>query len=290
MGLFHFGKKKEADPEKAENTADYRSVVEKINIKEQSYTNDENRRFVMMIEEAFLAQGNDGVITVGMMRGTIKNGDAVYLLEPGDQICMVNVIGLAIQNGGKMEPVEEAANQVTGVKIYDITGRNKVAKYSVLTSVKPQINRKDPSAIENPYIWGLSFGYRKYMKAADFFDIFISELLITNVLVPMHRGEDGYAVFSISNPQSGGRDLLVFTDKYQLLLGDWAKTEDGENELRIAAMSLAECIDMICSQKGQTKGIALNAYAKFPIILPEEMLNTIYKSEEFQRIIREQKE
>ncbi len=289
MSLFHFGKKKEAELKKAENTADYSSIAEKVNIKEQSYTNDENRRFVMMVEEAFPAQGNDGVITVGMMRGTIKNGDAVYLLEPGDRICMVNVIGLAIQNGSEMKPVEEAANQITGVKIYDIRGRSKVAKYAVLTSVKPQMNRKDPSAIENPYIWGLSFGYRKYMKAADYFDIFISELLMTNVLVPMHKGEDGYAVLSRPNRQSGGGDLLVFTDKYQLLLGDWTKLGDQENELQIAAMSFAECIDMICSQKGQTKGIALNAYAKFPIILSEEMLDTIYQSGEFQRIIREQK-
>ncbi len=34
-----------------------------------------------------------------------------------------------------MKPVEEAANRITGVKIYDIAGREKVAKYAVLTSV-----------------------------------------------------------------------------------------------------------------------------------------------------------
>lgn len=43
---------------------------------------------------------------------------------------MVNVIGLAVQDNGEMKPVEEAANRVTGVKIYDIAGREKVVKYA----------------------------------------------------------------------------------------------------------------------------------------------------------------
>lgn len=289
MGLFHFGKKKETDPDKAVDSVEYKSIAEKINIKEQSYTNDENRRFVMMIEEAFPAQDKEGIITVGMMRGTIKNGDAVYLLEPGDQICMVNVIGLAVQDGGEMKPVEEAANRITGVKIYDITGRKKVARYAVLTSVKPQINRGDPSSIENPYVWGLSFGYRKFIKDAEYFDIFISELLMTNVLVPMYKGTEGYAVLSRSN-SSGTGDLLLFTDKYQLLLGDWKNVGDQEDALRITVMRFTDCIDMICSQNGKAAGIALNAYGKFAIVLSGEILDTIYKSEEFQRIIKEQKQ
>lgn len=289
MGLFQFGKKKETDLEKSAEAVEYNRIADKVNIKEQSYTNDENRRFVMMIEEAFPAQGNDGIVTVGMMRGTIKNGDAVYLLEPGDRICMVNVIGLAVQDGGEMKPVEEATNRITGVKIYDISGRKTVAKYAVLTSVKPQLNRKDPSSIENPYVWGLSFGYRKFIKDADYFDILVSELLMTNVLVPVYKGEEGHAVLSRPNP-SGKVDLLVFTDKYQMLLGNWKKAGDQEDTLWISVMRFTDCIDMICSQNKKTAGIAINAYGKFSLILSEEMLNMIYQSGEFQRIIKEQKQ
>lgn len=301
MGLFHFGKKKETELEKSAEAVEYNKIAEKVNIKEQSYTNDENRRFVMLIEEAFPAKDNDGIVTVGMMRGTIKNGDAVYLLEPGDRICMVNVIGLAVQDGGEMKPVEEAANRVTGVKIYDIAGREKVAKYAVLTSVKPQINRVEPASIENPYIWGLSFGYRKFIKDTDFFDIFISELLMTSVLVPVFRGKEGDAVLSRPD-QSGRRDLLAFTDKFQLMLGDWNKIGNPENTLipknvgdqndalRVAAIRFADCIDMICSQHGNIEGIVLNAYGEALIVLSGEVLDTIYKSGEFQRIQKEQKQ
>lgn len=298
MGLFHFGKKKETELEKSTETVEYNKIAEKVNINEQSYTNDENRRFVMLIEEAFLAQGKDGIVTVGMMRGTIKNGDAVYLLEPGDRICMVNVIGLAVQDGGAMKPVEEASNQITGVKIYDIAGREKVAKYAVLTSVKPQLNRVEPASIENPYIWGLSYGYRKFVKDADFFDIFISELLMTSVLVPVFRGKEGDAVLSRAD-QSGRRDLLAFTDKFQLMLGDWNKIGNQENihisenvgeqndALRVAAIRFVDCIDMVCSQNGKIGGIALNSYGEALIVLSGEMLDTIYKSGEFQRVIKE---
>lgn len=288
MGLFHFGKKKEKELEKSAETVEYKRIADKVNIKEKSCTNDENRRFVMLIEEAFPAQGKDGIVTVGMMYGTIKNGDTVYLLEPGDQICMVNVIGLAVRDGGKMEPVEEAANRLTGVKIYDISGRNKVAKYSVLTSVKPQSNRKDPSSIENPYVWGLSSGYQKFIKDTDYFNILISELLMTNVLVPMYKEEEGYAALSRTD-SSGKADLLVFTDKYQMLLGDWKKAIEREGDLQITAMRFTDCIEMICSQNKKKAGIAVNAYGGFSLLLSEKMLYMIYQSGEFQRIIKEQK-
>lgn len=295
MGLFGFGKKNKADLEKAADAVEYNRIAEKVNIKEQSYTNDENRRFVMMIEESFPGKDNEGIVTVGMMRGTIKNGDAVYLLEPADQICMVNVIGLAVEDDGEMTPVEEAGNRIMGVKIYDISGRKKVAKYAVLTSVKPQINRKDPASIENPYIWGLSYGYQKFVKDPDYFNLFISELLMTNVLVPVYKGKDGDAALSRAR-KSGKGDLLVFTDKFQLMLGDWNKIGDSENALdhkdalRVAAMRFTDCIDMICSQNGNASGIAFNAYGQFSILLSEEMLNTIYKSGEFQRIFEEKRE
>lgn len=283
MGLFGFGKKDKAVQEQAADAVEYSRLTEKVNIKEQSYANDENRRFVMMIEEAFPAQDKEGIVTVGMMRGVIKNGDAAYLLEPGDQICMVNVIGLAVQDGGERKSVEEAANQVTGVKIYDITGREKVAKYAVLTSVKPQMNRKDPSSIENPYVWGLSYGCRKWAKEPDFFNVLISELLKANVLVAMHGEKDGYAVLTRPR-QAGGADLLVFTDKYQLTP---EKMEDAQNDLRVAVMKFTDCIDMVCSQNENTSGIAFNAYGAYAVALPHEMLDTIYRSEQFQKIMKE---
>ncbi len=301
MGLFGFGKKNKTDLESAADVVEYNRIADKVNIKEQSYTNDENRRFVMMVEEAFPAKDNDGIVTVGMMRGTIKNGDAVYLLEPGDRICMVNVIGLAVQDGGQMKPVEEAANRVTGVKIYDIAGREKVAKYAVLTSVKPQLDRGDPASIENPYVLGLSFGYRKFIRNTDFFDIFISELLMSNVLVPVLRGKDGDAVLSRFD-QSGRRDMLVFTDKFQMMLGDWNKlgnpantsipenVGDHNDALRVAALRFVDCIDVVCSKTVKIEGIALNAYGGAFIELSGEMLDTIYQSGEFQRILKEKKQ
>lgn len=157
----------------------------------------------MLIEEAFPAKDSDGIVTVGMMRGTIKNGDAAYLLETGDRICMVNVMGLAVQD----------------------------------------------------------------------------------------------AVFSRAD-QSGRRDLLAFTDKYQFMLGDWNKIEKQENihisenvgdqndALRLTAIRFADCIDMVCSQNGKIGGITLNLYGEALIVLSGEMLDTIYKSGEFQRILR----
>ncbi|MDE6712178.1 MAG: SseB family protein, partial [Lachnospiraceae bacterium] len=180
-----------------------------------------------------------------------------------------------------------AAYYVNRDRIYDISGRSQVAKYAVLTSVKPQSNRKDPSSIENPYVWGLSFGFKKFIKEADYFDILVSELLMTNILVPMYREEEGYAALSRTDP-SGKVELLVFTDKYQMLLGDWKKAKEREDDLRITAMRFTDCIDMICSQNKKTAGIAINAYGKFPLVLSEEMLNMLYQSGEFQRIIQEQ--
>lgn len=294
MGLFGFGKKNKAEAENAADTVEYNKIAEKVNIKEQSCTNDENRRFVMMIEEAFPAKDNEGIVTVGMMRGKIKNGDAVYLLEPGDQISMVNVIGLAVEEDGGMKPVEEAVNRIAGVKIYDISGKKKVAKFAVLTSVKPQMNRKDPASIENPYVWGLTYGYQKFINDTDYFNLLISELLMTNMLVPMYRGEGGYGV--LSRPRESGRgDMLVFTDKFQMMLGDWNRIGNQEDAkaqggaLQVAAMRFADCIEMVCSSDGNASGVALNAYGKSAIVFSGEMLNTIYQSDEFQRMKEEKR-
>lgn len=295
MGLFGFGKKNKAVQEKAAETLEYDKIAEKVNIKEQSYTNDENRRYFMIVEKAFPAKDNEGIVTVGIMHGTVKNGDAVYLLEPGDQIRMVNIIGLAVEEDGAMKPVEEAGNRIAGIKIYDITGENSVSKYAVLSSVKPQMNRKDPSSIENPYVMGLLYGYQKFIKDADYFNLFISELLMANVLVPLQSEKDGYAV--IGRPgESGKGEMIVFTDKFQLMLGDWDKNgmresaKDQQRGPRVTVMRFADCVDMICSQEGNISRIACNAYGQSAVILSEKMLNTIYHSEEFQRILHEKEE
>ena len=307
MGLFQFFKKKNKDQEEAVVDVQQETGIEqKKEPTARKYTNEEDRRFIMLVEETFESQHHDGIVTVGTVQGTIKNGDALFLLEPDGQAAMVNVVGLAIQENGEMKPVDEATDQVIGVKIYDINGRKKVARYAVLTSIKPVSDVRIPTGIENPYVLGLAYGYFKFGNQKEYSDILLAELLRAHFLAAVYmekpegdEGEDGStrltADMTISFPglekkdASGIADFALFTDWKELSY--WKNVFDETHPPKTMIMQLADCFDMVSGRKdGQMPGIVINAFGQKPIVLTAQMIQSIRHSEIYQTIVKQQRQ
>ncbi|MGN0324687.1 MAG: SseB family protein [Lachnospiraceae bacterium] len=307
MGLFQFFKKKNKDQEEAVVDVQQETGIEqKKEPAARKYTNEEDRRLVMLVEETFESQHNDGIVTVGTVQGTVKNGDALFLLEPDGKITMVNVVGLAIQENGVMKPVDEAADQVVGVKIYDISGRKQVARYAVLTSIKPVSDVRIPTGIENPYVLGLAYGYFKFGNRKEYSDILLAELLRAHFLAAVYmekpegtESEDGgtglTADMTISFPglekkdASGRADFALFTDWNELSY--WKNVFDETHPPKTMILQMADCFDMVSGQKdGQMPGIVINAFGQKPIVLTAQMIQSIRHSEIYQKIVTQQRQ
>lgn len=261
-----------------------------------------NRRFFMLVEETFPSQNKDGIVTVGKIYGIIKNGDAAYLLEPGNQVARINVVGLAIQNDKEMEPVEEAMDQVVGVKLYDINGKKQISKYAVLTSIQPELDAKAKTGISNPYILGLAHGYRKFGREKEYLDVLMAALMESHLLAPVYMenkgnrddaAEEGSAktLFEdtvISFPglnkqdESGKADFALFTDWVEL--SRWKNVFDENHPPKTMVFKFVDSVDMVTSQtSGHMAGIVINAFSENPIVMPAELIVQISKSEMYQK-------
>ena len=295
MAFFNFKKKKDKDAEANEVSG----IVEDADKKE---TNEEGggaspkgqRRFVMMVEETFPSQNKDGIVTVGKIYGIIKNGDSAYLLEPGNQIAVVNVVGLAVEDNKEMEPVEEATDRVVGVKVYDISGRSRISKYAVLTSIKPELDAKAETGIENPYVLGLSHGYKKFGRNREYMNVLLRELLKAHLLAPIYTEGQGsvsaeesieemLADKKISFPalgrpgMPGMADFAIFTDWGQL--ARWRNVFDENHPPKTMVLKFKDAVNMVTSQSsGQMAGIVINAFGENPIAFSKEAIDEISKA------------
>lgn len=301
MAFFDFIKKKNKDVKTGEAIDISENKDNKNEETGAAETNDQDekksrkRRFAMMVEETFPAQNKDGIVTVGKVYGTIKNGDAAYLLEPDNRVTVVNVVGLAIENNKEMEPMEEASDRVVGVKVYDINGKSQISKYAVLTSIKPELDVKARTGIENPYVLGLSHGYRKLGRDREYMGIMLRELLKAHLLAPIYlEGQDNLsseesleellAEKKISFPALSRQgmpemaDFALFTDWVEL--ARWKNVFNENHPPKTMAIKLTDAVKMVTSQSSShMSGIVINAFGENPIALSPEVLNEIGKAD-----------
>lgn len=301
MAFFDFIKKKNKDAKTGE-TAEISENIDNKNegtgeteTKEQDEKESQKRRFAMMIEETFPAQNKDGIVTVGKVYGTIKNGDSAYLLEPDNQITVVNIVGLAIENNKEMEPMEEAADRVVGVKVYDINGKSQISKYAVLTSIKPELDVKARTGIENPYVLGLSHGYRKLGRNREYMGVMLRELLKAHLLAPIYvEGQENLSSEESLEELLAGKkvsfpalsrqgtpevaDFALFTDWIEL--ARWKNVFNENHPAKTMVIKLTDAVKMVTSQSSShMSGIVINAFSENPVALSAEVLKEIGKAD-----------
>lgn len=330
MGLFDFFKKKDGEieiQEKEDDVVFFFGNEDEDNgqlgeafgsgslndgaISVRTCTNNDNRRYFLLVEDSFPAKGGDGIVVVGKIAGTIKNGDSLYVMQPGNSITVFNVIGLAVQENGVMKPVEEATDVTVGVKVLNIQGINQIPQFAVLTSICHQPDVKSRTGIQNPYICGLATGFHRFGNNKRFSDILLNELFNAKFLAAIYMEELTAAELGYTNSDESDNDVQVqkkqnvkpsiqfpalpvqngeqnagfalFTDWYEL--GLWKDVFDETHPPKTMLLRFADCVEMVCAQKdNQIPYLVINAFGQYPIRMPAEMVRRVSHSDAYQLI------
>lgn len=251
---------------------------------------NDGRRFTYMVEDIFQLKDQQGIVVVGTIHGTICEGDAVYIMCPGNAITLTEVSGLELKPQGK---VKEASNQPVAIWLKDIEDKSKIARFSVITSIRPQTVVDVDTAVENPYILGLAREYGRFYKEADYINLLVYQIAHGHYITPIYMNkepetqENGKCVMgegttmgflSLKHPQDAAKDVFpVFTDWEELR--KWKNVFSKEHPPKTVILRFPDCVAFVLKNSG---GMVLNPFGTAPVFLPIELIKDIVNTEGYQ--------
>lgn len=220
---------------------------------------NEGRRYFLMAEEAECSVSDNNAVITGVLFGTCKKDDEVFLYRTDGKVLGTKILSIESFNGQVYEPADEVSSnkaRITFTVDYEKTGfneENAVPKFSVLTSVKPQV-KSEPGklAIENPVMSGLMFRYPDYKSDRDYLARLMDSIANGKFLVPAmtldgETGPDGKKKIKIimvtkkEDPEK--RSLPLFTDLQALYL--WRKLFEGEKKPTVVVMNFPDAAKFV---------------------------------------------
>lgn len=218
------------------------------------------RRFSMLVSSEDLT---------GMVYGEINVGDAIYIMQYNQPI-MVSVVKEIIKDGKSVDMASDCNIKV----ILDINGEVKKDKFTVLTSIRPDTDEY----IQNAFLLGLSYGFYKYNGDMDYLGLLINQISKAKYLLPISlikSNDDNlkegsvFSIPSLVNPSNKEETVLpIYTDYVEL--------SNYKSEMwQKAKVMLVTFEDAVTFSKKHDKGIVINPFGDAPIMLPEDLLNTI---------------
>lgn len=271
---------------------------EKESSKGEKQAVNDNRRFTFLVEDTFQLKENLGIVVVGNVHGTVRVHDAVYIMQPGSAITLAEISGLEIPQKGR---VEEAKNEPVSIWLTDIKDKNTISKFSVFTSIRPQTVVDVESAVENPYVLGLSLEYRRFCNEADYLNLLIYEIAHGHYITPVYmskepeRQADGSCVMregatmgflSLKDPQDETKDVFpIFTDWNAL--SKWENVFNEEHPPKTVILRFQDCVSFV--QKNDS-GMVINPYGPTPVFLSADMIKKITNLEGYKAEFSEEKQ
>ncbi|MCR5048132.1 MAG: enhanced serine sensitivity protein SseB C-terminal domain-containing protein [Saccharofermentans sp.] len=247
---------------------------------------NEGRRYFLMAEEAECSEDNNEAVLTGIVYGTCKKDDEVYLYRTDGKVLGTKVRSVEVFNGKVFEPADEI-NQTKGrititvdYKKTGFTADNAIPKFSVLSSVKPPVKDENGKvAIENPILSGLMFRYPEYNKDKEYIARLMDGIANGRFLVPgmstdEKPGPNGRKKMKIiminKKNEPDKRVLPLFTDLQALYL--WRKLFEGEKKPSVIVMSFAEAAKFV-SKDGFD--IVFNPSGPVSFGLPNKVVSTM---------------
>ncbi len=307
MGLFDKFKKKKAEeveeikvdvPEAVEETIEEavaqepEAPAEDTEVKEEvakeateetaEATDDEDRRFTLLVEDAYQLEEENGVVVVGNLHGKIKKGDKIYVLFPNNRMMTSTVEELEVGPGRR---VTEAEDDKVAVQIFEIKKKEHMPAFTIITNIVPNPDAKDGKELENPLLLGMSMEYPKYGQQVNYNNLLIYIMCHTRYVVPASINADGAAPGkapliqfpSLAEPNGSGRYALpVFTDWNAL--SRWEGLLDAERPVQLLVMPFQDAVE-VC--KG--RGIVINPFGPMVISLSAENIQQIVNMENYQK-------
>lgn len=250
---------------------------------------NDGRRFTLLAEDAHEMENNQGIVIGGMLHGSIQKEDTVYVLLPNGMITLTKVDAIEVGPG---QYAERAENQKAALHFHDIKELNKVPRFSVLTSIRPQTTVDVSTSIENPQLLGLSIDYPRLCKDQTYLNLLIYVVCHTNFIVPTsmdkepQKNGDGTATFtqrtmvrfpSLTDPNDKSKTLFpVFTD--WSALSNWKNIFD---EKHPAKTMIIKFPDAVAISRGN--GIVINPFGPTSILLSSETIAQIVNMEGYKK-------
>lgn len=264
---------------------------EQKNVEQQSvdYAND-GRKFTYMVEDAVQLKDQQGIVVLGTIHGTICEGDAAYIMCPGNAITLTEVSGLELKPQGK---VKEASNQPVAIWLKDIKDKSQIARFSVLTSIRPQTVVDVDAAVENPYVLGLAREYGRFYKEPEYINLLVYQIAHGHYITPVYmnkepqKQENGTCVMgegttmgflSLKHPQDATKDVFpVFTDWEEL--HKWKNVFSKEHPPKTVILRFPDCVAFVLKNSA---GMVLNPFGTAPVFLPIDLIKNIVNTEGYQ--------
>ena len=261
------------------------------NTDEQQTSANDNRRFTFIVDDTFQLLNNMGIVVAGKVHGKVKAGNAAYILRPDGTVMLTQVDAMEVGLG---VAASEAENQNVAIRLVDIKDKKEIAKFSVLTSIRPQAVVDVNTAVENPYLLGLSMDYAQYYQDNDYFNLLVREACHAHFIVPMYldkepeKQADGSVVFregahiqfvSIKHPEDETKDVFpVFTD--WPALGKWKNIFDETHPARVNIFRFPDAVTISEKFRG---GIVINPYGPVPVYFSEDLVERITATEAYRK-------
>lgn len=245
-------------------------------------TDDEDRRFTLLVEEVFQLDEENGVVVVGNLHGKIKKGDKIYVLFPNNRMMTSTVEELEIGPGRR---VTEAEDDKVAVQIFEIKKKEQMPKFTIITNIVPAPDAKDGKELENPLLLGMSMEYPKYGQELNYNNLLIYIMCHTRYVVPASINTDNAAPGkvpmiqfpSLAEPNGSGRHALpVFTDWNAL--SRWEGLFDEKHPAQSVVMPFQDAVE-VC--KG--RGIVINPFGPMVISLSAENIQQIINMENYKK-------
>lgn len=257
---------------------------------QEAAANDGNR-FTFVVDDTFQLLENKGIVVAGKVHGKVRAGDAVYIFRPDGSVMLSQVDSMEI---GLRVAASEAENRNVAIRLADIKDKKEIAKFSVLTSIRPQTVVDVNTAVENPYLLGLSMDYPQYYQDGEYFNLLIYQICHAHFIIPMYLDEepekkaDGTAVFqkgahmqfiSVKHPEDETKDVFpVFTD--WTALGNWKNVFDKAHPPKTLICGFPDAVTLSEKSRG---GIVVNPFGPGPVYLPADLIERITAMEAYQK-------
>lgn len=243
---------------------------------------DADRRFTIMVENAYQLEEDNGVVIVGNLHGKIKKGDKIYVLFPNNRMITSTAEEIEIGPGKR---VTEAEDEKVALQIYEIKKKEHMPPFTIITNIVPNPDAEKPREVENPMLLGMSMEYPKRGPEPAYNNILIFMLCHTRYVVParlaFHEAAPGKAPDiqfpSLLDPSDTSRHVLpVFTDWNAL--SRWEGIFDEKHPEQAAILTFQEAVS-VC----QGKGIVINPFGPMVISVSAENIQQIINLETYKK-------
>ena len=257
---------------------------------------NDGRRFSLVVQNVSGTLDLSGTILIGDIHGTIRKGDAVYILVPGGKTILSEVIGIEVILDGSNTEVREETTDSTVYLHIDLKDPSQILKYSVVTSVRPQQKVDVKQKVENPVTSALLYEVKKLKDVKAFYNYLMANIVNGFFITPMKlEGEpvdngDGTATFKKDTkmgfymikadpskkeiPEKGGFLLPVFTDWYEL--SKWKQLSESNEKVKTMIVRFNDCVAI--SNSPQFAGFVVNPFSKNNMVLSKQLIASIMNS------------